>query len=230
MRFSNLIWTLMIFAAIGSGKANAKENCQRFQQDDGSTKVLCQDKKGRWIEQKRGSKVKYDPLKKARVVYEGTRTVQDFMDTANRRRGEISLGTIFGTALMNPVGSPTVTRVRITIVYDGSKIVVREHLLDSRKTFSYNGSRTKKKCNYVKTYGKLSFKFNSKCGQLPFNASASSPSVNGRVTRIKYETQQVNYVDLYQQERERERLTADCNDKTKSVSETIAACTELEEL
>lgn len=80
--------TLGIAAAPSS--VSAQDDCQKFTQEDGTTKILCKDRRGRYVEKKDGGNKKasrqdkYPPLKKAEVVYRGKLTLTKYRPSRPR--------------------------------------------------------------------------------------------------------------------------------------------------
>lgn len=216
---------MAFFVGIGSIAAEAKENCQNFRQDDGSTKVLCQDKKGRWIEQEDSRSVKYHPLQKARVIYEGTMTLDVLVPVDNGRRSK-GIGGFLKSMLMQTVSSQS-ARVRITVDYSGESISATIRDLDANKTYRSSGSRSKKSCRIA---GSQLGSMSGGCTEKKFNMTRSAKQRDGSTRRLSFDVRATGYTDLYKaeldkqrNENERQRLQNQCN------AGTLEACTTLEE-
>lgn len=115
-----------------------------------------------------------------------------------------------------------------TVAYDDEKVTVRVKHSNSKLDWTATGSFDGKRCTVINGTQKIEYK--GRCSLKAFDPKASRTDRSGDTIRATYDMDATNYTDFYGRELKVKRLEAACNDDTKSVSETIAACTELESL
>lgn len=233
MRPIILIGSAMLVTMAGATNAFAQDDCQRFKQDDGTTKILCKDKKGRWIEQEDNTKLEYDPLTKAEMVYEGTFLVQAYRKSGGGQRSSgISLGSLLGSMILQPVGSPKVERVKLTVNYEGNRVSLAVYSYVTKKTYRHSGTRSKDKCKITFLSGQDMIPLEGRCDQEKFDMSGDLSVRNGGIGRVKFDVRPTGYTDYYKAElekrrieNERKRLHGECYGEIQK----LESCTALEE-
>lgn len=225
MSFLKVLTITVLLSIMGAVDLSAREKCQTFQQEDGTSKLLCQDRKGRWIEQEGDKSANYHPLQKAKVVYSGTMSLDVLVPIDNGKRSK-GIGGFLKSMLMQTVSSQS-SRVRITVDYNGDSVSASVYDMDTRKTYKYAGTRSGKSCRIS---GSRLGTLTGRCTDEKFDLTQSIKQRDGSTRRLNFDVRTTAYTDLYKaeldkqrRESERQRLQSQCD------AGSLEACTTLQE-